>query len=77
MNGVLQQFLDSYDVLQESYGVLSSDLAHELCKLVMASVAARLDLRETQGYAACSRPMFCLRFLFAIYPPNNCTIGKT
>ena len=51
MNGVLQEFLDSYDVLRASYGVLSSDLAHELCKLVMASVAARLDVREAQGYS--------------------------
>ena len=49
MNGVLQEFLDPYHVLQTSYGVLSSDLAHELCKLVVASVAARLNVREAQG----------------------------
>ena len=43
-NGVLQGFLESYDVLQASYGVLSSVLAHVFFELLMGSAAARQNM---------------------------------
>ena len=40
MNGVLQEILESYDVLQASYGVLSSALDHASFKLRIANADA-------------------------------------
>ena len=44
VNGVLQGFLDSYDVLQASYGVLSSVLAHVFFELRVGSAAGRQNM---------------------------------